>query len=167
MACRILLGVFEAGLFPGLTFLISTIYTRETQAMRVAVIYAAGAASGAFGGLFAYGIQSMGERRGLEAWRWLFIIEGSISVVLCCFAWFTLPKTPETAWFLTAEEKDMMERRRRRDIIYKGEDKFSWSLAKTAFADWHIYLAALCSFCSSIPLFGFVNFLPTIIRGLG
>lgn len=89
IAMRLLLGIFEAGLFPSLTFIISTIYSREKQAKRLAVIYGASALSGAFGGLIAYGIQLMGERRGLEAWRWLFIIEGCISVVICVGAWFT------------------------------------------------------------------------------
>ncbi|EXJ85307.1 hypothetical protein A1O3_05982 [Capronia epimyces CBS 606.96] len=167
VALRVLLGVFEAGLFPGLTFLISTIYSREAQAMRVAILYAAGCLSGAFGGLIAYGIQTMGEQRGLEAWRWLFIIEGSISVVLCGIAWFTLPKNAEVAWFLTPEEREMMQKRKMRDILYKGDDEFSWNYAKMAFKDVQIYLAAACAFASSIPLFGLANFMPTIIRGLG
>jgi MFS family permease len=167
MVCRILLGFAEAGLFPGLTFLISTIYTREAQAKRVAVIYAAGAASGAFGGLIAYGIQLMGDQRGLEAWRWLFIVEGCISVAIVILIWFIMPKTPETAWFLTTAEKETMVKKQQRDFLYKGDDKWSWKYAAMAFKDWHIYLAALCSFCSSIPLFGFVNFLPTIIRAMG
>ena len=167
MAMRILLGIFESGLFPGLTFLISTIWSRETQAKRVAVLYVAGAASGAFGGLIAYGIQLMGDQRGLEAWRWLFIVEGCISIVLCAGSWFTLPKDAETAYFLTPEEKVMMANRKRRDIVFKGDDKFDWKYARMAFKDVHIYLAAFCSFCSSIPLFGMGTFMPTIIRGLG
>lgn len=57
IAVRLLLGLFEAGLVPSLTFLISTIYSRNQQAKRVAVIYGASALSGAFGGLIAYGIQ--------------------------------------------------------------------------------------------------------------
>ncbi|KAH8700227.1 major facilitator superfamily domain-containing protein [Talaromyces proteolyticus] len=167
IALRVLLGVFESGLFPGLTFLISTIYSREAQGMRVAFIYLAGALSGAFGGLIAYGIQLMGDRLGLEAWRWLFIIEGCVSVVICGIAWFTLPKNAENAWFLTTEEKELMQRRKQRDIIFKGDDEFSWKYIPMAFKDVHIYIAAMCAFCSSIPLFGFATFLPTILVGMG
>lgn len=167
IAVRLLLGMFEAGLFPSLTFVISTIYSRESQAKRVAVLYGASALSGAFGGLIAYGIQLMGDRMGLEAWRWLFIIEGVISVVICGGAWFSLPKDAETAWFLTVEEKAMMRARKQRDVVFKGDDKFSWEYAKMAFMDPFIYISAVLLFCSSIPLFGFGTFLPTIIKGLG
>lgn len=126
--------------------------------------------SGAFGGLFAYGIQSMGERRGLAAWRWLFILEGIISVIICGCCWLSFPNTPETAWFLNEDEKKLMVMRKERDAVYKGdagEDKFDWKYAKMALSDPFIYLASLSFFCSSIAIFGFGTFLPTIIRGLG
>lgn len=73
LVVRLLLGAAEAGLFPALTFLISTIWDRKDQAKRVSLLYMASAMSGAFGGLFAYAIQLMGRRRGLDAWRWLFV----------------------------------------------------------------------------------------------
>jgi MFS family permease len=164
---RLLLGIFEAGLFPALTFVISTIYDRDAQAKRVAVLYGSSALSGAFGGLIAYGIQLMGARRGLSAWRWLFIVEGCISMVICGCALFTLPKTAETAWFLTEDEKSLMRARTQRDIIYKGDNTFSWAYARMALSDPFIYLTSVLLFCSSIPLFGFGTFLPTIIKGLG
>lgn len=167
LAVRLLLGACEAGLFPCLTFFISTVYSRESQAKRVASLYGASALSGAFGGMIAYGIQKMGARHGLEAWRWLFIIEGIISFVLGGICWLTLPSTAEEAWFLTEEEKELMVARKRRDAIYKGENQFSWSYVKMALTDPFVYMAAACLFCSSVPLFGFGTFLPTIISGLG
>lgn len=164
---RCLLGVFEAGVAPGLAFIFSTIYSREDTAKRVALIYIANCTSGAFGGLFAYGIESMGMRRGLEAWRWLFILEGIISIIVCGACWLSFPNTPETAWFLNADEKKIMEQRKIRDTIYKGDDKFDWKYARMALKDPFIYLASLSFFCSSIAIFGFGTFLPTIINGLG
>lgn len=94
---RLLLGIAEAGVFPAITFLLSTIYPRESQGKRVAVLYAAAALAGAFGGLIAYGIQTMGDRLGLEAWRWLFIIEGAISVVIGLLCWVSLPRSSQDA----------------------------------------------------------------------
>ena len=167
IAVRLLLGAAEAGLFPALTFVISSVWDRKSQGKRVCLLYASIALSGAFGGLIAYGIQSMGERRGLEAWRWLFIIEGVISIVLCSIAWFTLPNSAETAWFLTAEEKGVMRARKARESFYKGPDEFSWRFVRMAFTDPFIYAISVLLFCSSIPLFGFGTFLPTILKGLG
>ncbi|KIX92931.1 uncharacterized protein Z520_11407 [Fonsecaea multimorphosa CBS 102226] len=167
IACRLLLGLTEAGTVPALTFIVSTIYNRQDQAKRIATLYIASAASGAFGGLIAYGIQSMGARHGLEAWRWLFIVEGIISIVLGGICWLSLPSSPERAWFLNQEEREMMAARKRRNLLYKGSDEFSWSWVRMAFKDPFVYGAAAAMFCSTIPLYGLATFLPTIIRGLG
>lgn len=167
MAGRLCLGFAEAGIFPALTFLISTIYPRESQGKRVAVLYGATALSGAFGGLIAYGIQQMGTRAGIEAWRWLFIIEGIISLLFGLLCWISLPKSSDHAWFLSTEERQLVKDRRLRDIAYTGSDEFSWSYLRMAFFDPMVWAAAFTLFCAGIPLFGYGIFLPTIIRGLG
>lgn len=167
-AVRVVLGVFEAGLLPSLIFVVSTVWSQEHQAKRVAVLYIATTISSAFGGLIAYGVQSMGERRGLAPWRWLFIIEGCISIVICGASWVTMPKNAEEAWFLTAEERVVMRARKERDHLFKGSgDDFSWSHVKMALSDPLIYIASVTLFANSICLLGFGTFLPTIIKGLG
>jgi MFS family permease len=167
MACRLLLGVFESGLIPSMIFLISTIWNKQQQAKRVAVIYCATTVSGAFGGLIAYGIQTMGTRHGLEPWRWLFIIEGIISLVIGGAALFSIPFSAEQAWFLSVEQAELMRLRRERDFLFKGSDEFKWTHVWSAVKDPLVYLTAFSLFASSLPLFGFGVFLPTIILGLG
>lgn len=167
LACRMLLGLFEAGVAPCFAFIFSTIYARESTAKRIALVNLANVTSGAFGGLFSYGVQSMGARRGLEAWRWLFIIEGSASLAICGGLLFTFPNKPETAWFLNDDEKELMVLRKKRDILYKGEDKFEWKWVKEALTDPFVYVASVAFFTSSVAIFGFGTFLPTIIKGFG
>ncbi|RVX72090.1 hypothetical protein B0A52_04688 [Exophiala mesophila] len=167
LACRMLLGLFEAGVAPAFTFIFSTIYSRESTAKRVALINFSNAVSGAFGGMFAYAIQTMGEQRGLEAWRWLFIIEGAVSLALCGGCLWSFPNKPETAWFLKEDEKELMRLRKQRDIIYKGDDKFDWKWVKQAVTDPFIYVASMAFFTSSVAIFGYGTFLPTLIRGFG
>ena len=134
----------------------------------MAALYGATAISGAFGGLIAYGIQLMGARRGLEAWRWLFIIEGGISLFLGLVAMLTLPKSASSAWFLTKLETELIEQRLKRDVAYAGEDHgFSISYIWMTLNDVVVWVSALSIFCAGIPLFGFGIFLPTIIRGMG
>ncbi|KAK9367291.1 major facilitator superfamily domain-containing protein [Lipomyces kononenkoae] len=162
-----LLGAFEAGVAPGIAFFFSTIYDRESTAERIALINIANATSGAIGGLFAYGIQRMGAQRGLAAWRWLFIIEGCVSLVTCSGCLFSFPNKPESAWFLNKEEKELMVRRKARDAIYKGDDVFDWKFVRMALTDPFVYLASGVFFFSSVAIFGFGTFLPTIIRGFG
>jgi hypothetical protein len=101
------------------------------------------------------------------AWRWLFIIEGSFSLVLGGICWLTFPTSPDTAWFLNAEEKELMALRKKRDAAFRGEEKFDTKWVKIAFTDPFVYLASLAFFASSVAIFGFGLFLPTIIKGLG
>ncbi|KAJ0373991.1 hypothetical protein COL26b_007860 [Colletotrichum chrysophilum] len=167
IALRVLLGFFEAGLFPALIYVISEIYPPASQGKRVAVLYITIALSGALGGLFAYGVQSMGARHGLSAWRWLFIVEGTISLVIGIICWVSLPTLPETAWFLKDEEKAVMMRIKERDQMSKEKTSFSWPQVVMAITDPFVYLASVALFCSSIALFGFGTFLPTLLKGLG
>ena len=167
IACRVLLGAAEAGLFPALIFTVSQIYPAKSQGKRMAVLYITIALSGALGGLIAYGIQSMGSRHGLSAWRWLFIIEGIISLVLGLACWVSLPTSPETAWFLTSEEKSIVMRVKERNHPYKEAASMDWSQVRMALTDPFLYLASASLFCSSIALFGFGTFLPTLLKGMG
>lgn len=167
LACRLVLGFFEAGLLPSIIFIISTIWNKRQQGKRIAVIYCATTISGAFGGLFAYGVQSMGTRAGLEPWRWLFIIEGIISFVIGGLCWVTMPFSAEKAWFLTKEQSEFMLLKKQRDVLYKGEDTFKTRYIWSAVTDLLVYLVAFSLFASSLPLLGFGTFLPTIIRGFG
>src|SRR5436309_12571972 len=89
LACRFFLGFIEAAYFPGCLFYLSSWYTRKELGFRTAVLYSGSLISGAFSGLIAAGITgNMDGARGLRAWRWLFIIEGAITVVVAATAYF-------------------------------------------------------------------------------
>jgi MFS family permease len=167
LACRLILGAFESGLLPCMIFIISTVWNRSQQAKRVAVIYCATTISGAFGGLIAYGIQTMGTRLGLEAWRWLFIIEGCISMTAGCIFFFTIPTSAEKGWFLSDEQAKCMRAKKERDALFKGQSKLEPKHVWAALKDPLVYLTGLSLFASSLPLLGFGTFLPAIILGFG
>lgn len=67
------IGVFEAGFFPGIVYLISFWYPVEERSVRIAVVLASATASGAFGGCIAYGVGFLNGSGGLEGFRWLFV----------------------------------------------------------------------------------------------
>lgn len=73
---RALLGLAEGGLFPGMVLYLSTIYTRSELALRIGVLYMSTSLSSGFGGLLARAMGAIGNRGGLTAWRWIFVIEG-------------------------------------------------------------------------------------------
>lgn len=88
---RLVLGITEAGLYPGSYFILSMWYTPKELATRMAIFYGANTAAGAFGGVIAYGVGNLDGAMGWRAWRWLFLIEGVITIFagLCCL--FLLP----------------------------------------------------------------------------
>lgn len=164
---RMMLNAFEAGLAQGFAYLFSTIYPRELAGKRIMTTNLSACISGAFGGLFAYAIQLMGDRDGLAAWRWLFIVEFCITIFVGGIGFIFLPKTAETAWFLNAEEKEIMRLKRQRDMIHRGDDKFDRKWIKIALTDPFVYLLGTAFFTSSVAINGFGVFLPSILDGLG
>lgn len=162
-----ILNAAEAGLAQGFAFFFSTIYSRGGVGKRIMTTNLAMCISGSFGGLFAYAVQQMGTQLGLSAWRWLFIIEFGITVLVGGIGWIFLPHAPETAWFLNEEEKETMRLKKERDILLRGEDKFDKKWIKHALTEPFVYMLGIAFFTSSVAINGFGVFLPTIIEGLG
>ncbi|KAG4410976.1 hypothetical protein IFR04_015893 [Cadophora malorum] len=106
-AVRFLLGVFEAGMMPGIAYYLSRWYRRSELAFRLSLYIVMAPIAGAFGGLLASGILRMDSFGSLHSWRMIFAIEGIITVGLSVISFFTLTDRPATAKWLTQEEKDL------------------------------------------------------------
>jgi MFS family permease len=104
---RFLLGVFEAGMLPGIAYYMSRWYRRSELAFRLSLYIVMAPLAGAFGGLLASGILTLDHFGGLHEWRMIFAIEGIITIGLALISFFTLTDRPETARWLTQEEKDL------------------------------------------------------------
>jgi len=91
VAIRLVLGVTEAGLYPGSYFILSMWYTPKELATRMAIFYGANTAAGAFGGVIAYGVGNLDGVHGWRAWKWLFLIEGVVTIAAGLACRFFLP----------------------------------------------------------------------------
>ncbi|TFK75926.1 MFS general substrate transporter [Pluteus cervinus] len=105
IAIRFFLGLCEGGLLPGIVLYLSTIYKPHELQYRVGVFYASASLSGAFGGLLASAILKMDGIGGLAGWRWIFVLEGLVTIIIGIFAAILLPTDILTAKFLTEEER--------------------------------------------------------------
>ncbi|KZM28224.1 uncharacterized protein EKO05_0011030 [Ascochyta rabiei] len=105
LACRFFLGAAEAGFYPGVLFHMSFWYSTDHLPLRIAFLYACGMFAGTVSGLLAYAVSYMNGVAGLSGWRWLFILEGIPAVLFSVYTWFYLPNYPETADFLSNEER--------------------------------------------------------------
>jgi MFS family permease len=106
-AVRFLLGIFEAGMLPGIAYYMSRWYRRSELAFRLSLYIVMAPLAGAFGGLLASGILKLDQFGSLKTWRMIFAIEGVITIGLSLIGFFTLTDRPATAKWLSAAEKDL------------------------------------------------------------
>ncbi|KAL2006869.1 hypothetical protein VTN00DRAFT_9537 [Thermoascus crustaceus] len=170
VAVRFFLGFVEAAYFPGCLYFLSAWYTRKELGFRTAMLYSGSLISGAFSGLVAAGITgNMDYKRGLRAWRWLFIIEGAITIFIALLAVLVLPNFPRTTGWLSEEEKELAAWRLEEDI---GEDDWVDSEhqsflhgAKLAALDIKTYILMVLIFCI-VSSGSVTNFFPTVVETL-
>lgn len=170
LIARVFLGVAEAGLFPGVAYYLTMWYCRHEIQFRQALFFSAASVAGAFSGLLAFAIGKMDGAAGLEGWRWIFILEGIVTVLVAVAAFFLMHDFPETAKFLTEEERAFVVHR----LKYQGQgtaqveeaDEFAWTCVWQAFKDWQIWVSIFVYWGIVCPLYGISLFLPTIIQSL-
>ncbi|KAI1821581.1 putative MFS transporter [Xylaria intraflava] len=167
LVVRFLLGLFEAGLFPGLVYYLTFWYKKDERSIRVAFILASATLAGAFGGAIGFGIGHMNGAGGLSAWRWLFIIEGIPSLLSSVLIWFFLPDFPENAMWLTTEERDLSVYRLRFEGSKGAHKTMTWKDAKETLVDWRLWGHYIIYFGISVPFSSLSLFTPSITAGLG
>ncbi|KAJ3018784.1 hypothetical protein NUW54_g250 [Trametes sanguinea] len=164
---RLCLGAAEAGLSPGIYYLLSLWYPRHMLQWRYGLFWGGATLSGAFSGLLAYGISFMAGKGGLLGWSWIFIIEGLLTVVVGTCAFMVFVDLPGTASFLTPEERSFVLHRLARDRPGGEEENFEWRHLHDAVLDWKVFMGCMANFSITCPLYGVQLFLPSIINGLG
>ncbi|EED14016.1 MFS nicotinic acid transporter Tna1, putative [Talaromyces stipitatus ATCC 10500] len=176
LACRLFLGVAEAGLYPGIAYYITLWYPRDRAQYRQALFFSAASVAGAFSGLLAYGIAKMDGVAGYAGWRWIFILEGLLTVAVALVAPFAIHDFPETAKFLSEDERELIITMLRNQTTSEGfvtseviqeESKFRAKYVIDALTDWQIYLGLFMYWGITCPLYGISFFLPSIIKDLG
>lgn len=141
-------------------------YRRHECGFRMAIFFSAATAAGAFGGLLARGIMLMDNVGGLRGWSWIFILEGIATFLVAIIAFWAMHDYPNTARFLTFEEKEEVTRRLKQDRAVLS-DQFKKQFIWDAFKDWKIWVHMLITIGIYTPLYSVSIFLPTIVKGLG
>ncbi|SPO03597.1 probable MFS transporter [Cephalotrichum gorgonifer] len=169
MAVRFLLGIFEAGMFPGIAYYLSRWYRRSELTFRLACYVTASPLAGAFGALLASAILTMDSIGGsIHRWRMIFVIEGLVTIGLGIIGLVILTDSPATARWLTPDEKELAESRVRSERVGQSKvlDKIDKvKLIKGVTSPVTISLAAMFFFVN-ITVQGFSVFAPTIIGTL-
>ncbi|RMJ11856.1 hypothetical protein CDV36_008496 [Fusarium kuroshium] len=167
LACRLILGMTEAPFYSGACYLVSLFYNRKETATRLAIFYTGNLLASSFSGLIAAGVfAGLDGRYGLEGWRWLFLIQGVITVCVAVIAFFMLPNAPLQTRWLNQEERQLAHSRISRDTTEKRLATGSWSGLWDAVKDYRTWIFALQGNLH-LSANGFKNYMPTAVKSLG
>jgi MFS family permease len=163
---RFLLGLFEAGMLPGIAYYLSRWYRRSELAFRLSLYIVMAPLGGAFGGLLASAILKLSHFGGLHHWRMIFGIEGIITCGLSLIAFFTLTDRPATARWLSQEEKDLAIARVKSERLATTEVLDRLDVPKTLRGIFSPVTlgTAFIFLLTNITVQGLAFFAPTIVR---
>jgi MFS family permease len=160
---RFLLGVAEAGFFPGVILYLTYWYPAHRRGKMTALFMTGVPISGVIGGpLSGWIMKAMPGVHGLAGWQWMFILEAIPSLLLGVFVIFYLKDRIRGADWLSEAEKQLLEAQ----IQAESSQKQEASLGQM-FANPRVWLMALIYFCFVMGLYGVSFWLPTIIKATG
>ncbi|KAK7056734.1 hypothetical protein VNI00_002451 [Paramarasmius palmivorus] len=167
LAIRFFLGLAEAGFLPGIIFWVGSWYPRHLQGRRYSVLYSSVSLTGAFGGLLATAIHSLDGNHGIAGWRWIFIVEGVVTIGLGLLSFVFMSDYPISARWLTEREKRIINITNEADRALLAEEGFNKKQIISAFTDWRTYLWGLVYLSTYIPVYSVILSLPSVVAGLG
>jgi D-galactonate transporter len=160
---RFLLGVAEAGFFPGIILYLTYWYPSERRGSMTAWFMTAVALSGFIGGpVSGWILEDLSGVHGIAGWQWLFLLEALPSIVIGILVLFYLDDRIHDAKWLSAEEKQLLER----NIAAEAAGKDDLPM-RQVFSKGRMWAMSLIYFSFVIGLYGVSFWLPTIIKSTG
>lgn len=163
-AVRLVLGVFEAGLAPGVMYYLTLWYPNRRRAQVTAAFLSGGLIAGVIGapisGLILDGMQGV---LGLRGWQWMFLLEGSPAIILGICVLLLLVDRPENATWLSTDEKDRLIA----DVERDGRRAAGGHAFAEALRDPRIYVWALAWFTLVCGLYAITFWMPVMLQAAG
>lgn len=162
---RFLLGVFEAGFYPGVILYLTFWFPNDRRAKAFGLFMSASALAGVIGGpLAGFIMTSLNGVNGWQGWQWVFLLEGVPSVIAGFVTYFYLTDKPGQASWLTQHERELVRADLERDAKALGKREHSML---ASLKDSKIWLMILIYFCiiaanSSLTFYG-----PTLVKEVG
>jgi MFS transporter, ACS family, tartrate transporter len=162
---RFLLGMAEAGFFPGVIFYITLWFPSVYRARIVSLFMLAIPFSSIIGAPLSGALLNVAGA-GLDGWQWLFILEGVPACLVALIVLVFLTDRPSQATWLNAEERSWLETRLAEERRHKERSAGHFSFLRSI-SDPRILALALVYFCLNAGSYGVSYFLPTIVKGFG
>lgn len=172
IALRVLLGISMSGIYPGMTYLISTWYTRKEQQLRYAFMQSSEVMILATGSILNFALNQLDGKAGLEGWRWMFLVQGLIACAVGIMTYWWMIDFPDNAhnsfWFLNEAEIKLATKRIEVDRHDAILDKISWANIAVNFLDIKLYGFSCLYFLLNLVSTSLSYFLPIILQsGMG
>jgi len=162
-AVRFLLGLAEAGFFPGIILYLSYWFPASHRSAVTAMFMAAAPIAGLIGSPLSGALMQLNGLLGLRGWQWLFLLEGIPAVVLGFITFRFLTDRPADAAWLTADERDWLSSAIQQTDMKDPPSHSAWR----ALADWKVLALSLAYFGTSAGLYTIGFWAPLIVEGLG
>jgi ACS family tartrate transporter-like MFS transporter len=161
---RFLLGLAEAGYFPGMALYLTYWFPKREQARALALLIAANPVATILGAPVSGLILDHVHWLGVSSWRWLLILEGTPAIFGGVLTYFLLPNRPQEAKFLSADEKEWIRAELRREELHKLERRQYTALQALASGRvWHLSLAY---FGMMIGNYALQSWAPQLVKSL-
>jgi D-galactonate transporter len=166
---RFLLGLFEAGFFPGVILYLTYWYPSTRRAVVTGQFMFAAPVAGMVGGpLSAWILSSLDKVAGLDGWRWIFLIEGLPTVLLGIVLFLALRDKPAQATWLTDFEKALVQRSLSADANGRTHGRVgSGPTLYTLLTDAQVWILVFVYFACAVASYSFTFWLPSMIKGFG
>lgn len=165
-AIRLLLGVAEAGFYPGVLLFLTLWFPRNLRAQATSIMLLGSSLASLVGSPISGAVMHyLDGAAGLAGWQWLFVVEGVPASVLGIIVLLVLRDRPGEAAWLSAKEKALLSTDLEAGLVElpPGRDRFG-----DAFRNANIWCVVLANFCNLSTLYGIQFWLPTIIqKGIG
>ncbi|ACQ92797.1 major facilitator superfamily MFS_1 [Tolumonas auensis DSM 9187] len=158
---RTLLGAAEAGFFPGMIYLTSLWFPQQNRASIMGLFYMGAPLALTLGSPLSGALLEMHGFMGNPGWYWMFMIEGLLAVVAGFFTFYWLDDTPQSARFLSNDEKQVLLTQ-----LASEEEKKVASHISEAISNPRIWQLALIYLTIQIAVYGLIFFLPTQVAEL-
>ena len=168
-ALRFLLGIAEAGFFPGIILYLTYWFPAAKRAHTVALFMTAVAAANVIGAPVSGAIMQYADGMGgLSGWRWLFVLEAIPSIMAGIGIWFLLPDRPAQASWLTPEQRDAITAQlAHEETAAHGAISVAATGAAQALRSGRVWVLALVYLAGTFALYGVSFWMPTIVQELG
>ncbi|NDV09732.1 MFS transporter [Rhodococcus sp. IEGM 248] len=161
---RFLLGLTEAGFYPGMLFYFTLWFAPRDRAIAVGTLLIAPQLALIFGSPLGGALMQLDGTWGLHGWQWMLLLEGIPTVLFGFFLYRFLPHGPRGAKWLTPDEKTAIIAHTSAD---EAEEHSVWSAVKAVFSSGLLLTIAAIYFVTQLAIWGIVFFLPSIVESFG